>query len=330
MNPNWKSFLLSENALFEDDNRIIFPPLAPDEHNKRIYPIADLAVLSITGKDAATLLQGQITCNIHDITQTQGSLGAMCNPKGRAISTFLLINTSDEFLMVLPKELLETVKKKLQMYILRSQVSIIDKSESLCLIGLYDSGSPDPRPLFASHQENHQSIKLSPTESRYLFILPPEQAQAFWTEQLDHHGFQPDDSSQWRYLDIIAGIPWLSAATSEEYIPQMLNLDKLGGISFTKGCYTGQEIVARTHYLGKTKREMFLAECATQTPPPANAVIIDDNAGADTEQGVGKVLLAQKHQQSCKMLIVLQVSDTHSYQLKLRDSPQDRIGLLTL
>jgi len=276
------------------------------------------------------LLQGQITCNIHDISETQGSLGAMCNPKGRAISTFLLVKTADAFLMVLPKELLETVKKKLQMYILRADVRLSDSSEMLCLIGLYRQDSPDLKPLFASHAQNHPSIKLSPTESRYLFILTPELAQTFWTEQVREQGFQPNDSNQWRYLDICTGLPWLSSATSEEYIPQMLNLDKLGGISFTKGCYTGQEIIARTHYLGKAKREMFLAECATQTPPPANAVIIDDNAEADPEQGVGKVLLAQLYQDSCKMLIVLQVSESHNYQLKLRDSPQDRISLLTL
>lgn len=329
MNSNWKNFLLAEHALFEEDNRIVFSAFA-HEHDKHIYPIADLAVLTITGKDAAALLQGQITCNIHDISETQGTLGAMCNPKGRAISTFLLIKTAVAFLMILPQELLETVKKKLQMYVLRADVRIDDSSETLCLIGLYHAASPDPAPLFACSQQAPLCIKLSPAENRYLYILAPDQAMGFWSEKVREQNFQPDASDEWRYLDILTGIPWLTTATSEEFIPQMLNLDKLGGISFTKGCYTGQEIVARTHYLGKTKRELFLAECTTQVPPKANAVIIDEHADAGTEQEVGKVLLAQTHQQTCKMLIVLHVSKSHAYQLKLKNSPQDKITILTL
>jgi tRNA-modifying protein YgfZ len=328
MNPNWKKFLLAQHAHFEDGDRIFFPT-SIHENNQHIYPVPDLAVLSITGKDAAILLQGQITCNIHDITETQGSLGAMCNPKGRAISTFLLIKTANAFLMLVPKELLETVKKKLQMYILRADVRVSDSSEAFCLIGLYHAGCSDAKPQFASTQQNVMSIKLAPSEKRYLYILPPEQAGDFWTEQIREQGFQPNNSDQWRYLDIITGIPWLSKATSEEFIPQMLNLDKLGGISFSKGCYTGQEIVARTHYLGKIKREMFLAECATQTPPKANAVIIAESQNA-AEQDIGRVIQAQVHQQVCKMLVVMQVTEPSPYHLKLKDSPQDKISLLTL
>ncbi|MDD1641600.1 MAG: tRNA-modifying protein YgfZ, partial [Methylococcaceae bacterium] len=139
---------------------------------------------------------------------------------------------------------------------------------------------------------------------------------------------------QWRYLDILAGMPWLTTETSEEFIPQMLNLDILGGISFNKGCYTGQEIVARTHYLGKTKRTMFLAECDTPSTPLPNSIIIDDGTG--TEHAIGKVLLAQRshaehenEKSSCKLLIVLQVSDSDTYSLKLKDDNHNKITLLT-
>jgi hypothetical protein len=112
----------------------------------------------------------------------------------------------------------------------------------------------------------------------------------------------------------------------------MLNLDILGGISFNKGCYTGQEIVARTHYLGKTKRVMFLAECDTTSTPLPNSIIIDDSTG--TEHATGKVLLSQRshaeHEvSSCKMLIVLQVSDSNTYSLKLKDYNHNKITLLT-
>ncbi len=300
MNSDWKNWLLAEHANFENDTDIVFPS-SLHEGNQRIYPIAHLGVLTVAGNDAAKFLQGQITCNINDITDIKSSLGAMCNPKGRAITTFLLVKNADAFLLVLPQELLPSVQKRLQMYVLRSDVTLTDRSDELCLIGLsYGTSQPGGFPDFATSREENIAVNL---QNRSLIIVKADNAQKFWSEQVKR-GFQPEDSAQWRYLDIISGIPWLSAATSEEFIPQMLNLDKLGGISFNKGCYTGQEIVARTHYLGKAKREMFVAECDTLASPEPNSIIIDE--AADTEQGIGKVLCAQNRQNSCKMLIVLQ------------------------
>jgi len=324
MNPDWKNWLLAEHATFEKDTDIVFP--SPEhEGDQRIYPIAHLGVLTVAGSDAAKFLQGQITCNINDITDIKSSLGAMCNPKGRAITTFLLVKNADAFLMILPQELLPSVQKRLQMYVLRSDVSLTDSSDDLCLIGLsYGAALPGESPDFATGREENIVINF---QNRSLIIVKADNARKFWSEQIES-GFQPDDSAQWRYLDIISGIPWLTAATSEEFIPQMLNLDKLGGISFNKGCYTGQEIVARTHYLGKAKREMFVAECETLASPEPNSIIVDE--GADTEQGIGKVLCAQNRKNSCKMLIVLHVSDTNTYNLRLKDYNQDKVTLLTV
>lgn len=332
MNPNWKNFLLSENAIFENDTRIVFPS-SQYEGSKRIYPVPHLGVLTVAGKDAAKLLQGQITCNINDITEIKSSLGALCNPKGRAITTFLLVKKADAYLLVLPEELLESVKKRLQLYVLRSDVTLTDSSDELCLIGLSypDSrmnGLSSPEQLFTTTQQENISVNLSSDQNRCLIIAEADNAQKLWSEQVGKQGFQPENSDQWRYLDIISGIPWLTTQTSEEFIPQMLNLDKLGGISFSKGCYTGQEIVARTHYLGKAKRKMFLAECDTSAPPEPNSTIIDDSTG--TEQSVGKVLFAQNRQNICKMLIVLQISDVSTYKLRLKDQNQDKITLLTV
>lgn len=314
MNSNWKSFLLGENAIFDHNDTDVAFLSSEQASNKCIYPVAHLGVLTVAGSDAVKLLQGQITCNINDITDTKSSLGAMCNPKGRVITTFLLVKNADAFLMILPKELLAAVKKRLQMYVLRSDVTLTDSSDQLCLIGLSHTTSGEA----AEHRfaTNRQENIVVDFQGRCLIIANADNAKKFWLEQLQL-GFQPDNSAQWRYLDISSGLPWLSAQTSEEFIPQMLNLDKLGGISFTKGCYTGQEIVARTHYLGKTKREMFIAECNALEPPEPNSIIIDDSTG--TEQNIGKVLCAQSQQNNCKMLIVLQVADTDTYNLKLEN-----------
>jgi folate-binding protein YgfZ len=333
MNQNWKNFLLSQHATFESDTHLTFPAKA-GYNDKTIYPVAHLAVLTVSGRDAAKLLQGQLTCNVNEVIGTKSSTGALCNPKGRAITTFLLVKTSDAFLMVLPEELLEPVKKRLQMYVLRSDVALTDSSGQHCLIGLCHPAT-QARPLFDTTQEEVITINLSAAQSRSLVIAEADKAIPLWSKWVDNEGFQPENSEQWRYLDILSGMPWLTTETSEEFIPQMLNLDQLGGISYNKGCYTGQEIVARTHYLGKTKRALFLAECDTPCPPAPNSTIIDDSTGAD--QPIGKVLLAQcsraAHETAgilYKMLIVLQVSDSATHSLKLKDQHQNKITLLTL
>jgi tRNA-modifying protein YgfZ len=324
MNSNWKTFLLNQQTLPNDENRVAFADAANFSENS-IYPLTHLAVLSVTGKDAAKLLQGQITCNVNDISEAKSSLAAMCNPKGRAIATFLLVKKSDEFLLILPVELLETVKKRLQMYVLRSDVKITDSSDEFCLLGLCEPEHA-AQAFSTLIQKGIISISFPGLTSRKLLVTDVENATRIWTEQVDSKSFRTGSSNEWLYLDIISGIPWVTTATSEEFVPQMLNLDKLGGISFNKGCYTGQEIVARTHYLGKSKREMFLAECQTLTRPESNSSIINKNSAE--QEVVGKVLLAQLGEQSCKMLVVLQTNDSDYNNLGLQDDMQTQIKLL--
>jgi folate-binding protein YgfZ len=311
MNSHWKNFLLAENATLSTDTHITFPV---GDSDKRIYPIAQLAVLTVSGQEAGKFLQGQITCNVNDISATQSSLGAICNPKGRAITTFLLVKSGDDFLLILPKELLHIVKDRLQKYVLRSKVTLIDSADRLCLLGLTDT---DEQTFLATSQQD--SVLRVHFPKRSLLIADVNQAIAVWTDSRAQ-GFQASDSTHWQTLDILSGIPWLTVASSEEFIPQMLNLDKLGGISLTKGCYTGQEIVARTHYLGKAKRALFVADCQTATPV-ANASLIDANG-----QVVGNVVSAQDD----KLLIVLQLADTDTTQLRLKDYNQAPVTLLTV
>ena len=334
MHQDWKNFLLNQQAQLESDTDITFPATIDSSNNNKIYPIAHLAILKIDGNDAAKLLQGQITCNINDITETQSSLGALCTPKGRAITTFLLAKTNDAFLMVLPKELLETVKKRLQMYILRSAVTLTDCSEQLCLIGLLQAKTTDNK-LFSTSQQDSLSITIDNAPNRQLMIIEVDQAITLWSDLVNHQGFLPAPSEQWRYLDIMAGLPWLTSETSEEFIPQMLNLDQLGGISYNKGCYTGQEIVARTHYLGKAKRALCLAECDTPLTPLPNSAILNTES-SNTEQTSTKVLFAirspitsENEKASVKMLIVLQLAENNNYNLVLADDNQSHVTLLT-
>ena len=324
MNKNWKAFLSSKQAIFDDKGEVVFPH--GDNFNGRvIYPLTHFGVLTVSGKDAAKLLQGQITCNVNDISMEKSSLGAMCNPKGRVIAIFLLVKNADDFLLVLPVELLETVKKKLQMYVLRSEVKIKDSSSDYCVLGLFDKGNYS-QPFFTESNNNVIAVDLPYVVSRKLLIANVESAVELWLEKVVSNDFSLGSTARWRCLDIYSGIPWLTTETSEEYIPQMLNLDKLGGISFTKGCYTGQEIVARTHYLGKAKREMFLAECAlTELPLPNSVVVQSEGSG---QNAVGNVLAAQHDPYGCKLLAVLPSAENERTSLSLFDYNQTPIDLL--
>ena len=278
---------------------------------QQLYSLEHLAVLTISGKDAASFLQGQITCNVHDITATQSSLGALCNPKGRAIAVFLLAKSGDDFYLILPKELLQTVKERLQKYVLRAAVKLTDSLQDLRFMGISEITHSE---FLAT--ETRDTVLHIHYGGHCLLIVPVANTATVWQDYLAQ-GFQVHDSAHWRYLDIEAGIPWLTQNTSEQFIPQMLNLDKLGGISLTKGCYTGQEIVARTHYLGKAKRTLFLAQCLAENPQPNTSIIDADG------QVVGAVLLAENH----KMLVVLQNTDTA--QLRLKDYNQAFLTLLS-
>jgi folate-binding protein YgfZ len=325
MNPQWKNFLLSEQAVIDDDNRIVFTDSKTDQPH--IYPISHLGILAASGKDAAKLLQGQATCNVFEVTENQARIGAFCNPKGRAIVTFLLAKQTDEYLLVLPLEQLEPIRKHLQKYVLRSDVKFADRSDELCLLGFSRSGATE-EPLFAAHSDQGAvSVTLGSKPLRTLVIVEPEQAISLWKDHVANQGYVPGNSEDWRLLDLLEGIPWLSPATAEEHVPQMLNLDKLDGISFTKGCYTGQEIVARTHYLGKSKRALFLAECMLDQAPEPNAAIIDRNGG---EQSRGQVLTAIRHHGTCHLLAVVLVSESGDYDLVLKDRPDISLRLLPL
>ena len=136
MNQNWLDFLSTQQGTLNPENTAGFP--APPAHNgrKKIYPLTHLGVITVTGPDAANLLQGQVTCNINDVTGEQGKLAAMCNAKGRAIVTFLIIKKEDNFLLIVPVELAETMRIRLQMYVLRSKVKVKNSSLDYCLMGL--------------------------------------------------------------------------------------------------------------------------------------------------------------------------------------------------
>jgi len=284
--------------------------------NTRIFNLNYLAVIEVSGADSANFLQGQLTCNVNDLSDSQASIAAFCTAKGRVISSLIVIKTVDSFCLVLPASLLDKVLKKLQMYVLRSAVKLVDKREQWAVYGLQIQESANPvEPAFFVNQSEFITIKLPSVLSRYLMIKPIQSSTT--VNQISDNA--------WHYQDILDGLPWFEFEQSEQYTPQMLNIDQLGGISFTKGCYTGQEIVARTHYLGKAKRSLFAAQSNQLLDLPCDGCAVLDS---QTQQAVGHVLKAQHYQEQTYLLVVLQVTDVDSQALVLDDQQRNLITLI--
>ena len=195
---------------------------------------AGLGVLAFRGADAARFLQGQLSADTEKLAPGTSTLAGLHNAQGRVVALLALARPApDEILAVLPRELSASVAQRLGKYLFRAKVRITDESDALRVLGV--PAGPDA--------DGAVSIAWG---GRRLLLVPRG------LERIDT-GTSP---AAWERADIAAGIPQVYAATSESFVAQMLNLDLLGAIAFDKGCYTGQEVVARAHYRGRVKRRM--------------------------------------------------------------------------
>jgi tRNA-modifying protein YgfZ len=201
----------------------------------------DLAVLDVRGPDAIGFLQGQVSNDLQQLASRGSLLAALCNPQGRVIAVLrMLYVTQDQVLIVLPADLAETVQQLLLKYVLRAKVTIAAASAAWRVYGVTgpDAGAAAVTRLY---------MTMDAGGWRQLIVAPR-------SEPLPEAEAASRES--WRHYDIEAGLPEVVAATSGTFVAQMLNLDLLDAISLTKGCYTGQEVIARAHYRGQVKRRM--------------------------------------------------------------------------
>jgi hypothetical protein len=203
--------------------------------------LADLGVLRIKGADADRFLQGQLSNDMQEVVPGHALLAGYHNPQGRTIAILRLVRSAhEEILAILPRELAASVAARLAKFILRAKVNIENVSDSLRVEGLVvDAAAPSAAPADAG------LARIAGAPPRWLRITAAAAAVS-----------RRDERQHWRGLDIASGEPQVYAATSEEFVAQMLNLDALGAIAFDKGCYTGQEVIARAHYRGRVKRRM--------------------------------------------------------------------------
>ena len=218
------------------------------EHT-RIIPLDFLALIEVTGEDAQEFLQGQLSNDLDAIGAGEKScqLNAYCNPKGRVLALIRLVKCAAGFQMIVPAELADNLVRRLTMYVLRAKVKIARKPE-IPLLGRIGPPDSDDR------GNGIQPIPLAGALPRQI-LLGAAAAEA-WRDAGEVAVEANGDA--WRLADILSGIPQVYAQTVEAFIPQMINLDLVDGLSFTKGCYPGQEIVARLRYLGKVKQRMLV------------------------------------------------------------------------
>lgn len=306
MNQAWQDFLQNRNAVIENGIVAHFGnPAAELEHTQSAMIVVDLSQLGVirfSGEDAQTFLQGQLTCDVNQINDQLAQVGSYCTPKGRILASFHLWKDHDDYLMQLPLELCASIQKRLSMFVMRAKVKLTDESHSLIRIGLAGSGSEALVEKLKAESSLFDVVHH--VHDRFELITTSAYAPTLWTRLTE--SARPVGAACWGWLVIRSGVPVVLLVTQDQFIPQMLNLDKIGGVSFKKGCYPGQEIVARTHYLGKIKRRMYLANI----PTTEMVGVGDELFSADmAAQSCGKVVnVAPSPNGGVDVLAVIQVS----------------------
>lgn len=273
-NPVWESFQIECGARRVDPLAWQFADPATEtalaaDTDVRIN-LDHLALLRANGDDATSFLQGQLSNDIRQLDQGGSHLSAYCNAKGRMLALFRIFRHNDDYVLQLPRSVAAATLQRLKMFVLRAKVALDDADAHWAQFGL--SG-----PHVASHLQEwlpdvptqadarvrgdgYTVVRLAGPHPRFLLVGEPEILRELWTRVTPHT--QAVGTAAWRWLDIRAGIPSVHTGTVEEFVPQMTNLELIGGVNFKKGCYPGQEIVARMHYLGRLKQRMVAAHLA--------------------------------------------------------------------
>ncbi|MGQ0442472.1 MAG: CAF17-like 4Fe-4S cluster assembly/insertion protein YgfZ, partial [Methylophilaceae bacterium] len=268
----WQTSLIAQGAVSVNGAVMHFgnpaDELASTANKSILCDMSHLGLLELSGADARSFLQGQVTNDVNLLTGHQAHYSGYCTPKGRMLALFLAFAHHDHLHLQLHRELLESVMKRLKMYVMRAKVTIKDASDPIIKLGVH---GPDVTQILTSlftrvpsqdyelvNLENGAIVKLPSLtgNARFEIFTDANYAPNLWGALKQH--CQPVGKPCWDWLEIQAGIPDVTARTQEKFVPQMLNLDILNGINFKKGCYTGQDIVARSHYLGSVKRRTYL------------------------------------------------------------------------
>lgn len=278
-----------------------------DAATDTITDLSHLGLLDIRGNDAGEFLHKQFTLDVRTLVECRATMTAWCNPKGRALASFILYRLSDTYGLILSTDLIDTIGKRLRMFVLRADVIISDPGPTQPCIGITGQqaaagleqrlGSIPATPWQVLRVDRVTILRLPSGQARFLVTGPADELAELWTS-MEVSGCCAAATEQWLLADIEAGLPWITAATSELFLPQMLDLDRTGGLAYDKGCYPGQEVIARLHYRGEVKQRLYRGESASAPPLPGTALYGTDG------QRAGTVIIAAATQTGSRILAV--------------------------
>ncbi|MGR9090488.1 MAG: CAF17-like 4Fe-4S cluster assembly/insertion protein YgfZ [Gammaproteobacteria bacterium] len=291
--PSLESHLKSDpNARFDGAAVASFGDL-PGEYEAALHsgakcPLLASGLVRFAGDDAQSFINAQFTTNCLELGASQGQLSAWCDPKGRVLFLFVLFKNGTEYFAALPASQIPKFVQRLRMYVLRAAVEIDDVTADYRQIGVLH-GTHNDVPTAApwsvdSAVSGITAIRFGPGAPRTLAILSVEHALDFWLA----NPLACAGESAWQAINMLSGVPELDEVSSGEYLPQQLNLDHLNAVSFAKGCYPGQEIIARLKYRGEVKKRLVAATCASGDDIAGGTVIRLPDDG----RNVGRVLRA--------------------------------------
>ncbi|BBP01524.1 YgfZ/GcvT domain-containing protein [Sulfuriferula nivalis] len=283
--------------------------------------LSNAGLIAFQGDDTTTFLQGQLTNDARQLTQQQAQYSGFCSPKGRLLGSFLLWQQADSTYLQLAAELQPSLQKRLSMYILRAKVKTRDACGEVVRIGVAGhraaeivnavTGCMPEADMKTAEAGANLVIRFN--AERYQIIAPVADRDNLLAQLSQQHAVSVD-AGYWQWLEIRAGVPTITLATQEQFVPQMVNFDLTNSVNFQKGCYTGQEIVARTQYLGKLKRRMYLVH-SNEVMAEGDEIYSPDMEG----QAMGMVVNAQPAPEGgWDALVVMQISSVATQPLHLK------------
>ena len=340
MNEAWKSFIQNQGAVLEGERVRHFGDAARERRaaagGNVLVDLSDGALIRAQGDDALTFLNGQLSNDVRQLDAAHSQLASWCSPKGRMMVIFRLFRRGNDILLQLPAALRESTLKRLRMFVLRAKVALEGMDAELTSLGL---SGPDAAQMlrdaagFAPGGANGCEtrgeltiLSLPGPLPRFQIVAPADAAMQLWGDLKAKA--TPSGPPVWAWLDIMAGIPSVLPETHEAFVPQMANLEAVGGVNFKKGCYPGQEIVARMQYLGKLKQRMYRAHVNDDVAPrPGDAIHAPDFPG----QAAGTVVDAQPSPEGgYDMLAVIQISSAAAGELHWTNATGPKLTLQPL
>jgi folate-binding protein YgfZ len=288
---NWNEYLSSQGAQLAADGtghvRDFGHALTTAELAAGfIATITDQGLIAVSGDDAASFLHNQLTNDVEHLGLAEARLAGYCSPKGRLQATFLIWRSSESVFLQLARDIAPALQKRLSMFVLRAKAKLSDAGSGLVMLGMGGAAAEAALlPLFGAlpatpyaHIAHARGTLIRVADAfgaaRYQWLATPEAAQAAWPALCAT--LRQGGSDAWRLSEIHAGVPQVALRTQEQFVPQMVNFELLGGVNFKKGCYPGQEIVARSQYLGKLKRRTALATINAPAQAGDEVFSVDD------------------------------------------------------